>query len=183
MLPEHGRFSLASTSPSTAWTTRFSSPLLLNLALLTLRYPGSHPTWRIAHGTSHHLTWNGSLSKPCPFDTGVPQGSVLGHLLFSLFTRSLGSHGHMVSPFIAMLTTLDYSSAPSFASERLPSHGLNCHGRRHCGISITNLEEPRCGNGQSAMLHSKLYRGGPSRCFALYICRWSKRLHLPTRLL
>ena len=50
-------------------------------------------TWFTSYQTNHtfQVTWNSSLSKPCSLKTSVPQGSVLGLLLFSLYTRSLGS--------------------------------------------------------------------------------------------
>ena len=106
--------------------TRSSSPLSLNSALLTLHYPGSHPTWRMAPTVSGHMEW--LLVKTmhawhwCPsrLCTGAP--SVLPiYLIIGLY-----NHITQVFPMTAKLMTLNYSSlSPSLTAPWLQHASQN----------------------------------------------------------
>uniref|UniRef100_A0AAY4ENN7 Reverse transcriptase domain-containing protein n=1 Tax=Denticeps clupeoides TaxID=299321 RepID=A0AAY4ENN7_9TELE len=82
---------------SAAFDTVNHKTLLSILKRLGIR--GSAWQWFASYldERSYQVTWKGSTSTSRRLSTGVPQGSVLGPLRFSLYTRSLGevisSHG------------------------------------------------------------------------------------------
>ncbi len=79
-------------------------PPLLDITGNPLRWFESYLT-----GRSFKVAWGGEVSKAHQLVTGVPQGSVLGPLLFSTYTSCVHhwvpSYRHMVSPTISTLMT------------------------------------------------------------------------------
>ncbi len=72
----------------------------LDITGIPLRWFESYLT-----GRSFRVDWGGEVSTEHQLATGVPQGSVLGPLLFFMYTTSLGTIIQVVSHTIATLMT------------------------------------------------------------------------------
>ncbi len=77
--------------PSTAFDTVNHQILLSTLSLLDITWIPLRWFESYLTGRSFRVAWGGEVSKAHQLVTGVPQGSVIGPLLFSTYTPSLGS--------------------------------------------------------------------------------------------
>ncbi|KAI2644586.1 hypothetical protein H4Q32_029594 [Labeo rohita] len=84
--------------PTTSTFCPLSEAEILLSTLSLLGITGTPLRWFESYltGRSFRVAWGGEVSKAHHLVTGVPQGSVLGPLLFSIYTRSLGPiiHAH-----------------------------------------------------------------------------------------
>ncbi len=115
----------------------------LDITGIPLRWFESYLT-----GRSFRVAWGGEVSKAHKLVTGVPQGSVLGPLLFSTYTTSLApiiqAHGFSYH-FYADDTQLYLSFRPddpngSCTDLRLPGGHLGMDERNHLQLNLAKTE-------------------------------------------
>ena len=78
--------------------------LIKKLADMGIMGKLGHWMWNFLQERTQHIVANGSSSKTCPVISGVPQGTVLGPILFLVLLNSLG-------------TKIKYSFISSFADD------------------------------------------------------------------
>ncbi len=86
---------------------------ILLSTLMNMGISGTALQWFKSYisGRSFRVSWKGEVSKSQLLATWVPQGSVFGPLLFSIYMSSLGlSFRNMAFPITSMLMTLSSTS-------------------------------------------------------------------------
>ena len=81
-------------SVPTAWVIYIYEKVpLMQRLMAEMGISGTALSWIASYlaDRSYQVAWRWSVSTPRPLLTGVPRGSVLGPLLFPLYTKSLGS--------------------------------------------------------------------------------------------
>ena len=118
---------------------------ILLSTLAELGIADSALTWFTSYlrNCTFQVTWNGSFSKPCLLGMAMPQGSVLEPLLFSLYTRSLGSFitSHEFSYHCyADNTQLFLSFLPSSSNNHVEMHISECFGDIFTWTAVHHLK-------------------------------------------